>query len=97
MIERDLETGLPNGLLYGMGAYLSKAFQPSATTSWIRAMKKAGQTLLSLGITTVQDASPGNGLARWNQFLDWKRKGYLPTQDHHDVRRRRSTGTAALR
>jgi hypothetical protein len=75
MIERDLGTGLPNGLLYGMGAYLSTAIPPIGPSEMDSAIKKAGQTLLSLGITMVQDASPGNGRARWKQFLDWKRRG----------------------
>ena len=78
MIERDLETGLPNGLLYGMGAYLSNAIPAVGSDELDSAVKKTGQTLLSLGITTVQDASPGNGLARWNQFLNWKRRGIFP-------------------
>ncbi|MHB8084811.1 MAG: amidohydrolase [Dehalococcoidia bacterium] len=79
MIERDLGTGLPNGLLFGMGAYLSSVIPPASADEMNTAMKKASQTLLGLGITTVQDASPGNGRARWQQFLDWKRKGiFLP-------------------
>ena len=78
MIERDLGTGLPNGLLYGMGAYLSSTIPPVGSDELDTAVKKAGQTLLSLGITAVQDASPGNGWARWKQFLDWKRKQIFP-------------------
>jgi hypothetical protein len=75
MIERDLGTGLPNGLLYGMGAYLSSILPTVSSSELDAAIKKAGQTLLSLGITTVQDASPVNGRARWKQFLNWKRRG----------------------
>ncbi|MGA2368308.1 MAG: amidohydrolase [Dehalococcoidia bacterium] len=79
MIERDLGTGLPNGLLYGMGAYLSSAIPPISSDELDTVVKRAGQTLLQLGVTAVQDASPGNGLARWKQFLDWKRRGiFLP-------------------
>jgi predicted amidohydrolase YtcJ len=79
MIERDIVTGLPNGLLFGMGAYLSGAIPPGDAREMDTALKQAGQTLLGLGITSVQDASPGNGRARWRQFLDWKRKGiFLP-------------------
>lgn len=75
MIERDLDTGQPNGLLYGMRTYLSQKVPPVSGKELESAIEKAGQTLLSLGITTVQDASPGNDLKRWQQFIDWKKKG----------------------
>ncbi len=75
MIERDLDTGLPNGLLFGMGAYPSSVLPPMSKAELDAALKRASQALLALGITTVQDASPGNGPARWEQFLDCKRRG----------------------
>jgi len=78
MIERDLETGEPNGLLFGMGTYLAEIIPPVGDAELEGAMSRAGRTLLSLGITTVQDASQGNGPERWNRFLDWKRRGVFP-------------------
>jgi len=79
MIERDLESGEPNGLLFGMGPYLSEKIPPVGDTALEVAVSRAGRTLLSLGITTVQDASPGNGPERRTRFLDWKRRGvFLP-------------------
>jgi hypothetical protein len=74
MIERDLESGEPNGLLYGMGAHLSRNIPPSSSTELDTAIELAGNTLFSLGITSLQDASPGNDLRRWQQFADWKRR-----------------------
>jgi len=78
MIERDLETGRPNGLLFGMGPYLAEVIPPVDEAEIDGAMSRAGRMLLSLGITTVQDASQGNGPERWNRLLDWKRRGLFP-------------------
>ncbi|MFA5401111.1 MAG: amidohydrolase [Dehalococcoidia bacterium] len=78
MIERDLETGDPNGLLFGMGSYLAGVIPPVGSAELEAAVARAGETLLSLGITTVQDASQGNGPDRWNIYLDWKRRGIFP-------------------
>ncbi|MCX5994352.1 MAG: amidohydrolase [Chloroflexi bacterium] len=79
MIERDMETGEPNGLLFGMGTCLSEKIPPVGDAELEGAMSRAGRTLLSMGITTAQDASPGNGRECWTRFLDWKRRGvFLP-------------------
>ncbi|MBN1691791.1 MAG: amidohydrolase [Dehalococcoidia bacterium] len=78
MIERDLETGDPNGVLFGMGPYLAGVIPPVGAAELEAALARAGETLLSLGITTVQDASPGNGPQRWNSYLDWKKRGIFP-------------------
>jgi predicted amidohydrolase YtcJ len=75
MIDRDLETGGPNGLLFGMGRYLANAVPTLSDNELDSAVKYAGKALLSLGVTSVQDASPGNDLSRWKQFLDWKKRG----------------------
>jgi hypothetical protein len=75
MIERDPEAGHPNGLLYGMGNYLAQRIAPAGDNELDAAMTRAGRVLLSLGITMAQDASPGNGMARWNRFIEWNRKG----------------------
>ena len=78
MIERDLATGEPDGILYGMGAYLARIIPPPDEADLAVALGKAGKNLLALGVTSLQDASPGNDLARWNQFLGWKRGGLFP-------------------
>jgi predicted amidohydrolase YtcJ len=79
MIERDLETGEPNGLLFGMGPYLAELIPPAGDTEMEGAISRASRMLLELGITTVQDASPGNGPERRAKFFDWIRRGvFLP-------------------
>ena len=75
MIERDLGTGEPSGLLLGMGSYLAQRIAPPDDSELDAAMTRAGRTLLSLGITMVQDASPGNSMARWSRFMAWKNRG----------------------
>ena len=75
IIERDLETGEPNGVLYGMGAFLTKVIPPLSNSELDAAIKYAGKHLLGLGVTSLQDASPGNNHKRWKQFVDWKNSG----------------------
>jgi predicted amidohydrolase YtcJ len=109
MIERDLESGEPNGLLYGMGPYLNGLIPPISDEELAGAISKAGRTLLSLGITSVQDASPGNGMQRWQQFVEWKEMGlfdlrtvlmFNPAKSEHvpllDKKNRLSTGAVKI-
>jgi predicted amidohydrolase YtcJ len=77
MIERDLETGEPSGLLYGMNALLSKVVPPLADSHLLQGIKLANERLLSLGITSFQDTSPHNDFRRWEMFRQWKEQGHL--------------------
>ena len=72
IIERDWETGEPNGLLYDMGGFLSKEVPLLSDSELERGIKLAGQELLSLGITSIQDASAENDFRRWQMFRRWK-------------------------
>jgi predicted amidohydrolase YtcJ len=75
IIERDLETGEPSGVLHNMGGYLAK-MTPSLTDSDMEhGAKLASERLLSLGITSVQDASVRNDIHRWELFQRLKKKG----------------------
>ena len=77
LIDRDIETGEPTGLLYGMGDYLVKAIPPIDLGQMERGMKLASDQLSSLGITSIHDASPPNNLARWEMFERWMEEGFL--------------------
>jgi predicted amidohydrolase YtcJ len=77
IIERELQTGEPNGLLYDMGDFLSKRVPPLSDSELERGIKLANQELLSLGITSIQDASPENDFQRWEMFHRWKTEGSL--------------------
>ncbi len=75
IIERDLETGEPNGVLYGMDSYLADVIPPLGDGDLERGITLANERLLSLGVTSIQDASVRNGIQRWQMFQKWKERG----------------------
>jgi len=75
MIERDLETGEPNGLLCGMSGYLANVAPHLNDSELERGIELASKKLVSLGVTSVQDASPHNDYRRWQMFQRWKSQG----------------------
>lgn len=77
MIDRDLQSGEPTGLLYGMGEFLAKHVPPLEQRDLERGIKLANQKLLSHGITSLQDASPRNGIDRWRMLAQWKKEGLI--------------------
>ncbi len=77
LIDRDVETGDVTGLLFEMGDYLSKRVPPLKECEIERGLKMANSELLSLGITSVQDASFSNDLGSWKKFCSWKEEGLL--------------------
>lgn len=79
LIERDLETGEPTGLLYDMGGYLSKRIPPLSDGELERGIGEINRRLLSFGITSIHEASRGNGLEEFDRIRRWKRgKPFLP-------------------
>ncbi|MBI4333798.1 MAG: amidohydrolase [Chloroflexi bacterium] len=79
LIERSLQTGQPTGLLFEMDRYLQNT-PPPDENRLLRGVKLAGERCLSLGITSLQDATAGNDVARWQLFQRIKEKGLLPTR-----------------
>jgi predicted amidohydrolase YtcJ len=77
LIERDLKTGEPTGLLHRMGDFLSRTIPPLESHQLDQGMRIANNELLSMGITSVQDASSYNGIEQWKMFHRWKEKGFL--------------------
>lgn len=80
LIDRDIETGEPTGLLYGMGDYLGKAIPPLAPKQIELGIKLADRELCALGITSIHDVSPRNNLDRWKLIQRWKKDGLLKTR-----------------
>lgn len=72
LIDRDMETGEPTGLLYGMDDYLAKVVPPLAHDQMEKGMRLANQKCCSLGITSIHDASSRNNFKRWEMFRHWK-------------------------
>ncbi len=72
IIERDIDTGEPNGVLYEMNSYLSNVVPLLSNEEFERALKLASQQFVSMGITSLQDASSHNNLKRWRMFQKYK-------------------------
>jgi predicted amidohydrolase YtcJ len=77
LIDRDIETGGPTGILYRMGDFLSRMIPPLENDQLDQGMRVANNELLSMGITSIQDASSHNGLEQWKMFRRWKDTGFL--------------------
>jgi predicted amidohydrolase YtcJ len=75
LIDRDLVTGQPTGILYGMGAYLSTHVPGMDDAEIERGVALADRNLLSFGITSIEDASSVNGLLHWQRVKSWKNRG----------------------
>jgi predicted amidohydrolase YtcJ len=77
LIERDLKTGEPTGLLYEMGDFLYDRIPPLAHTALEKGLRLANQELISLGVTSIQEASSRNDTEQWNLLKSWKESGIL--------------------
>lgn len=76
-VDRAIPGGEPTGLFFEMGHLLSKLIPPVNAKELETGIKKANQQLVSLGITSFQDASVHNDLERWMMLQDWKKRGIL--------------------
>ena len=77
VIERDLETGEPTGLIMEMDEYLEAVMPPREDAEIRRAVQLASQRLVSAGITSVQDATHTNSVERWDALSRLKSDGTL--------------------
>jgi predicted amidohydrolase YtcJ len=72
VVERDTASGEPTGLLIDMDAYVREHLPPLAPPELFRSvLRQSSQTLLSAGVTTIQDASVTNDLAAYEAFRSW--------------------------
>ena len=80
-IERDLATGEPTGNLLEMEEELEARGAPSLTPAELEeGLAAAGARLLSLGVASVQEATPTRALAHWDILRDLKQRGLLPVR-----------------
>ena len=78
VIDRVEVTGEPTGLLLDAATFLRQRLGPSADPAELEErIAGLSQTLLSYGITSVQDAGPGNDLSRWETFRGLRESGRL--------------------
>jgi predicted amidohydrolase YtcJ len=81
VIERDLETGAPNGILYELSAFLSdKIKSPISEKEIDWAVAQANEIYLSNGITSLGEASVSNGSSQWQFFQQLKNKNLLKSR-----------------
>ena len=80
-IERDLETGEPNGILFEMFGHISSDVLPPLSEVEVnKGIALASRHYLSEGITSLQDATVTNDFGRWRQFRHFKDAGALKSR-----------------
>lgn len=78
IIDRDPATGRPTGLLLEMSGYLRKRLGRTSSDAAIeKGAARLSAELLRYGVTSVQDAGPGNGLPQWQTFHRLREKGAI--------------------
>ena len=78
LIDRDLDTGEPNGLLFEMLGYIrEKVLPPLSEEELAEGIALANRHYLSMGITSLQEATVTNSLARWQTLQRLKDSGEL--------------------
>jgi predicted amidohydrolase YtcJ len=81
LVERELETGEPNGLLFEMAGYIMEGVVPPLSEAELaEGMASASQHYLSMGITSLQEASATNDFARWQTLKQFKDNGRLQSR-----------------
>ena len=76
-IERDQHTGEPTGLLLEMERFLDGIVPLHSESDFKRGISYASERLVSLGITSLQDATHSNSVERWNVLNRLKHEGHL--------------------
>jgi len=77
VIERQQGTGEPNGLLLEMNDYLDGVIPPLSQAEMDIGVGQFNEKCLALGITSLQDATPGNNMERWKFFDRLKKRDLL--------------------
>ena len=89
VIDRDTDTGEPTGLLLEMDDYLEGVVPPLSQEEVYAGVRLFNEQCLSLGITSLQDATPGNSPERWRLFEGIKGAG--PSHTKPDAHGRRGS------
>ncbi len=81
IIDRDFDTGEPNGILYEMGEYLRSRFPTSLSDEEMEwGISEISRELLSCGITSIGEASVSNDWQQWQSYLKLKKAGKLKSR-----------------
>jgi predicted amidohydrolase YtcJ len=76
LIDRDIETGEPNGILYNMGHWLASIIPQVSEEEWTRAMRKAANIVVGMN-TACRMHLNGTILTGGMHIDDGKRYGHL--------------------
>ncbi|MFC2068268.1 amidohydrolase [Chloroflexota bacterium] len=80
-IDREPSTGEPTGLLFEMLSYIRERVMPPLTEEELRrGVALANRQYLTNGITSLQEATMGNGLDRWQSLRQLKDAGQLTSR-----------------
>ncbi len=80
-IDRDLDTGEPNGLLIEMLGHIREKVMPAISEAELtRGVTLANQRYLSQGLTSVQDATYVSDYKRWQHYIRFKNEGILKSR-----------------
>lgn len=77
LIDRDPQTGEPNGVLFEMNEYIRGKLPPLSRREMEQALSLANPTYLSAGLTSLLDASVSNDAAQHRLFCSLKGEGKL--------------------
>jgi predicted amidohydrolase YtcJ len=81
LIDRDIKTGEPSGLLFEMLGHIREGVMPLLSDEDLaQGIALANQHYLSMGITSVQQASATGDLARWQAIKRFKDSGKLKSR-----------------
>jgi predicted amidohydrolase YtcJ len=77
MMERDLDTGEPNGLLFEMNTYVDGKIPPITDVELESGITLVNEAFLANGITSLQDATWNNSAGRWQLLRRLKQQRKL--------------------
>lgn len=78
LIQREVNTGEPDGVLFDMLGYLRYKVMPPLSEDELSAgITAANRQFLAAGLTSLQDATITNDFARWQLYRRFQEKGLL--------------------
>ena len=81
VIERELDTGEPSGLLFDMVSYIrQQVLPPLSDEELAEGIALANRRYLSMGVTSLHEASAGNDYARWQTLKRFRQNGELASR-----------------
>ncbi len=81
LIDRDLDTGEPNGSLFEMLGYIhEKVMPPLSEEELTKGIALVNQQCLSQGITSLQEATVVNSVNQWQRLRQFKDTGKLKSR-----------------